>query len=273
VELFKKKVAEFVDPNRTVVIDQAYKRDLRGYISDVVTIPPGRLRVLVGRYSLHPEIQLAWQGHAMKAVKVLLDAPQQLRLKRVSERASSQAHREPEEQRRLIRQTVDPDWFKYFPSIFPSSDWYVVNYSSLPSVFRRPADCIDRSHVWGAFANLHIEPERIFRLVEIGKGGATSIHMHRAIDEAYLHVSGGRLGVTIGRGSAERTHVLVPGESLTVPRGTFHQAFAVDGDPPVYYETMSSADGSEIDSRNVERLSPARPMSGSLSYFASFRTE
>jgi uridine kinase/quercetin dioxygenase-like cupin family protein len=267
LDVFKANLLKFCDSEREVVIDQAYRHDLSGTTSHSVTIPPGRLRLLMGRYALHPEIQSIFREHSIGTMKVVIDAPQPLRIHRVRQRADVQRHRTQEAQEKLIRGTVDPDWLRYFPQVFLTADWYVVNYSDTYSVYRKPQDCIDRNHVWGAYAMLHLENRRILRLIEIGVKGATSTHRHENLDETYLHAFGGPLGVALGTGASETRHILLPGESITVPHGVFHSAWAVNDTPPVYYETVFPADGSRIDNDDILRLRQARPMSASLRYF------
>lgn len=265
-DAFKEKLVKFIDPKNIIIIDQAYKHDKDGDISHLVKIPPGPFRVLMGRYSLHHEIQSVFKSQLVDTKKIIIDAPQSLRLKRVKQRACVQKHRTPEEQEKLIIDTVDPDWFRYFPLIFLTADWYVVNYSDSYSIYRKPQECINRSHVWGAFADLHVQPERIYKLIEIGKNGATSLHMHENLDEIYFHVLGGPLGVTLRTGFDEKDYMLVPGKSLTIPHGVYHKVYAVDNKPPVYYETVLPAKGSNIDNNDIHKLSKATPMSGSLTY-------
>lgn len=269
VDAFKANLAKFLDSDQAMVIDQAYIRDPEGTASHSLAIPPGRLRILMGRYALHPEIQSVFESRSIATKKVIIDAPQPLRLNRIRQRASAQQHRTQDEQEELIQKTVDPDWFGYFPLIFPTADWYVVNYTNSDSEYRKPKDCVDRSHVWGAFANLHVQPERILRLIEIGANGATSTHRHENSDETYFHVLGGPLGVTLGRGADETRHILVPGESITVPHGVYHRAWAVNDSPPVYYETVLPVNGSRIDHDDIQRLREAKPMSQALSYFGA----
>ncbi len=263
---FKRVLVDFLDSNKNLIIDQAYKHDINGDISHLVIIPPDPFRILLGRYSLHNEIQELFKSQLIDVKKVIIDAPQSLRLDRVKKRAYTQKHRATEEQEALIIDTVDPDWFRYFPSVFLTADWYIVNYSNSYSVCRKPQECINRSHVWGAFADLHVQPERIYRLIEIGKNGATSLHLHENLDEIYFHVLGGPLGVTLMRGFSESDYILFPGESLKIPHGVYHKAYAINDQPPLYYETVLPVHGSYIDNNDIKKLSKAMPMSGSLSY-------
>jgi len=265
-DLFKEKLVSFLNPADITIIDQAYRHDKDGDISHIVKILPGPFRILMGRYSLHPEIQSVFKRQSIDTTKIIIDAPQSLRLKRVKQRAYVQMHRTPEEQEKLIIDTVDIDWFRYFPSIFFTSDWYIVNYSDSYSTYRKPQDCINRNHVWGAYADLHVKTDRLYRLIEIGKNGATSLHMHKNLDEIYLHVLGGPLGVTIRTDFDEKEVRLVPGKSLTIPHGVYHKAYALDNTPPVYYETVLPVKGSTIDSNDIYKLSNAIPKSGSLTY-------
>lgn len=266
VDYFKEKVAEFLNPKNQVCIDQAYKHDRKGDTSHAVAIRPGSPRVLMGRYSLHPEIRSVLAAGLVDPVKIIIDAPQALRLDRVRQRARVRQHRTPEQQAKLIVETVDPDWTRYFPSIFRTADWYMVNYADSFSTYHRPEECINRSHAWGAFADLHVEPDKTFRLIEIGKGGATSLHVHRTLDEEYFHVLGGALGVTVIEGRVEQNHVLTVGQSLLVPHGVYHRVYALDAMSVVYYETVVAATGSCVEGNDIRRLSESRARSGPLSY-------
>ena len=189
-DFFKENLISFLNSEKEIIIKHAYKHDKVGDISHTYRIHPGQIKVLMGRYSLHSEIQSIFEKQLIRTEKIIIDAPQSLRLKRVKQRASIQKHRTPEEQEKLILDIVDPDWLKYFPQIFLTADWYVVNYSDSRSVYRKPQDCINRNHVWGAFANLHIQTDRIYRLIEIGKNGITSLHKHKNLNETYYHISG-----------------------------------------------------------------------------------
>jgi quercetin dioxygenase-like cupin family protein len=241
----------------------AYKHDARGESDRELGLKLDfQTLVLTGRYALDPEVQEALRKYDIPVLKIIIDALPSERLQRVLTRAQLWGSRPVDQQRYIQTQIAEPDWRAYLPTIFGTADLYATTDGKLTVL--KPSELIERSHVWGRYADLVTDPSGVYRMIEIGQSGRTSIHRHSQLKETY-HVIDGPLEVQLGETPEKlEVNLLNKGDTITIPNGYWHSAGSYNGSQPLYYETVIPVNG-QINPNDIEKAVPAKPMSGQLS--------
>jgi mannose-6-phosphate isomerase-like protein (cupin superfamily) len=116
-----------------------------------------------------------------------------------------------------------------------------------------PAKMVHKDHVWGRYAEFLTTNKVIFRLIEVGKGGSTSLHRHSKMKEVYLVIKG-TLAVDLGEDPQSLQKIIITkGKTLTIHPGTWHRAHSINGSSPVYIEKVTGT----LDANDIGKHVPA----------------
>ena len=245
-----------------IILSDAYLHDSSGSANNSLVIKRQnkRLAIIEGRYS---HMQL-FAEDTIPSFRVIIDDDQSTRIERAMKRASQQHNRDPIEQRQLLLEVIEPDWLSYLPLIFKRADLYETVNGSGEKISTRPKDMCNLTHVWGAYAELQNTDRSIFRMIQVGPNGATSLHRHHDMHEVYYVVSETLLVKTMKDGETDITNAIYhPGDTVVVPPGLWHSASSFMGSAPVYYETVTG----KLDPNDIQKKISAIPKTAPLSVF------
>ncbi len=241
--------------HKPTILTSLYRHSPQGIQDGIHQIPAAwNTLILEGRYSYSDEIMDVCTSLGLPCTKILITADEQLRIRRAMQRAAREGNRTPQEQRRMLEQSINPDWLRYVPTILSQTDAIITTNGN--ARLELISELFDRSHTWGNYCDTQRTPLAVKRIIEIGENGATSVQAHANKHERYAIING---ILTVETGPNE--HALFaksygPGEEVRIPAETIHRARSNHG-PVVYQEDVIGM--SAMDNGDITKLVPAIP--------------